>query len=173
MRSMLGRSRRHTRAARSTRGHGLTSWTEYLAEANGLCVFARADGQRDVATAIELLSSTGEAESDPIRYDSASGSLTIRVRLMRGNGARVDPMLEGAVAWALDSVSPDDDTRMKVLTSFRLSRSVLGIVADPPLVEEADERLDTLRDVAREVNGLLFNGFGIRTPEGNELAWRR
>jgi hypothetical protein len=146
------------------------AWSDYLAEAPGLCIYAQRRPSGPVGAALDELHRAGGIESAPLVFSYDELELTITARVMRASGNRVDPMLSQAVGWTLESVSPSAEARAKALTSLRLTEAVLGIVAQPPILTASDPRLGHVIAVLAETEGLLFNGLRLRGADGVDLA---
>lgn len=147
-------------------------WESFVAEANGLALYARRAPSGSWGTVCAALAEAENPESEPVAWESSDGVLRVSVRAMRNVGARLDQTISQAIGWLLSAAEASDRQALVSLT-YRLGPSefLLGFVADPPISSSSDARFEEIVRLTTETDGLLFNGVRFRAADGEDLAW--
>ena len=97
-----------------------------------------------------------------------AGELTVDSKVFHNNGDDFSRLRLSTYMAIKNAEGADDAIKRRVLKHVEMSELILGVVATPSL--DADDRYDQfVFEMARAMNGLIFDGSEFLDPDGTTL----
>ncbi|MGH9613065.1 MAG: hypothetical protein ACRD4P_08310 [Bryobacteraceae bacterium] len=139
-----------------------------------LTIFCR---KLSMAGALERLRGSAGAplkvEGDPASWtrmviQGPETTLTFNAMLRERSGDEFSDLILGAESFFRKVDTDAPDRKKTVLDWIAATELIVGVTASPEFVEE-EGHFDLVLDLAEELDGLIFNGSGMVTSEGDLL----